>query len=739
MQFPNAQLRCLAGLTLVALVTACNGAEGNGGGGTPDPAAPSSPPAQGLPGPAGPASTDSKIQSALSEGKITPEEGWRYRLAARFNPAALPEEYRPDANSPQDELGSQSGGDRFLNTLIGALPTLSNAAQKEFVGYLIPPSYVGSAHGMGRSLPKAAAQKEERDEIIPTPIPQEGWTHTETTELKIWWQADHPDDEFVARRLIGVFPTIKNKLDALMGKTMISDAGVHRFRAPDGTHMAWGDGGNGKLDIYVGHIQGATQALTVPYLPGCSEVASFMLFDRTQGSTIRKAEAGLAHEYMHVLQNTFTRGHACDSYNRVDEGTANFAIQYVFPQNDYEKEYDTFFKGPHTSLASYDYHTWPFYLFMERTLGSSSIRDIFENNALLDGIESVNQALPGGFAKQFPLYTIREWNQTEVEDDFRDWDGLDWKPQKMWEVNVPTERISVQADARGVFKREEEMGGQKALEPLSRRYFHFVFDDPTIRSVDVAAVPGYDPTGKLRLKVLIKRVGREFEAEDWSEKEEATEFCRDVQDEKIEEMVLIFSNVAFPEQGGSGAPKVQTGFELSATRFGCKTWRGEFRSTWEYSGPSGQDSMSTSAEVTFEREGVNATGNFVGRFKASEGSGNFVYSGRRKSGDGWCSGNTSGVFTVVSDRSNTIGMYPHQVGTPNEGKYLGGVGVLSPEFFLVTYHCGGNKPPIQGAVVPNVWSTGAGFRRANPDGTLSGTSSVPGVGFNYEWMIRPVD
>ncbi len=39
-----------------------------------------------------------------------------------------------------------------------------------------------------------------------------------------------------------------------------------------------------------------------------------------------------------------------------------------------------------------------------------------------------NAALPGGFEKQFPLYTIRVWNQTEVEDDFRDWDAIPWMP-----------------------------------------------------------------------------------------------------------------------------------------------------------------------------------------------------------------------------------------------------------------------------------------------------------------------
>ena len=477
-------------------------------------------------------SSDAKIEKALAEGKIVRDDAWKLKLMARFNPAQLPEAYKGD---------SSRNADSILTNLASEIPTLSPASQKSLIGYFIPPIYEGSK----LLSPGSQAEKDSDSNALniidksetPFPIPRQDWTFYETSDVKIWWDKSQPDDGKDAARIASIFKTVKTKLEALTGKAFISDAGTHQFKGPSGETFAWGDGGNGKLDIYVSNLSDAL-ALTVPYPPTCSEVSSFIVIRKTLAHDSEEIEATLAHEYMHVLQNTYVRGRACKEYERVDEGTANWAIQYVFPKNNWEHRYDNFFLTAEYPLWDWSYDTWPFYLFMERTLGEKSIPDIFSNYALSSHMEAVNQALPGGFEKQWPFYPIREWNQTDVSDDFRTWDGLNWKPL----YNIYHDKLEVnevKPDAKGNYRYESEVH----IKPLARQYFHFVFNNPSIRSVRFEATLGYEPTHKGRIKALVKYFNKAFVVEDWSQKTEDTEICRDVYDEKIEEIVLIFTNV----------------------------------------------------------------------------------------------------------------------------------------------------------------------------------------------------
>ena len=68
----------------------------------------------------------------------------------------------------------------------------------------------------------------------------------------------------------------------------------------------------------------------------------------------------LAHEFMHVLQFTYHYADDCDEYTKLDEATAQWAIDYVVPHNDHEHATDAFLPNPGAALWRQSYDGWPF-------------------------------------------------------------------------------------------------------------------------------------------------------------------------------------------------------------------------------------------------------------------------------------------------------------------------------------------------------------------------------------------
>jgi hypothetical protein len=572
----------------------------------------------------------------------------------------------------------------------------------------------------------------------PTPLPRANWKFVENTDVRVWWQNEIPNNKEKAQYILSIFPPIKAKLETLVGKTYVSDAGVHRFKDKEGVESVWGDGGNGKLDIYIGPLTGAL-ALTVAYPPGCSEAPAFMLLRNTMASG-KYAEAALAHEYMHVLSFAHAHGRTCSEYEDVDEGIANWAINYVNPANNYEHDYDRKIIRAGDSAIGNHYNNWPFFLFLEKNHGAKTIPAIFNNYQLLSNWEAVNSSIPGGLKKQWPLYNVTQWNQIDDLMDFRDWDNYSKHPLYNNDFDE-IKPIEVKPDAKGNFYVEKEF----KIKALANNYFHFKFTDSNIRSVTFEAIPMYEPTRKLRLNVLVKKFAKAWELEDWGKKTESTEVCREIHDEKIEEIIFVFSNIDYPKGGqdwrfGSDTPTLEYAFNVQATNIACKKHLGTFKANSDLRGSDGSfHKFDVSTKATFEPEGKNSSDHFIGRFWVTDGGGSFSYSGAVVSRGALCHGTLAGQFALVKRKGGgSIGLYPHQANTPNQRHYAGALGATEPASFNVTYVCPGNIPPVVGAVTPFTWATGL-RNTVDPDGIMRGTwgMNVPEGNINYEWTIKP--
>lgn|GEM_PF-3739834 len=673
---------------------------------------------------------DELIDKAVKEKKITVEEGFLFKIRARFNPDQVPSEYRGKPDEHQTHALMMA-----IKNMIGKVDA---NGQRELVGFMIPPSYKDSRL-FGGSSKIEAGDKINKAENDPLPVPSANWKFVENTDVRVWWQGELPEDEGSAKYVLGIFPGIKAKLDALVGKTYVSDTGIHRFKDKEGVEKVWGDGGNGKLDIYIGPLIGAL-ALTIAYPPGCSEAPAFMLLRSTMANG-KYAEAALAHEYMHVLSFAHVHGRGCGEYEDVDEGIANWAINYVNPANNYEQEYDHKMLYAGATAIGDTYNNWPFFLFLEKTLGVQTIPAIFNNYHLLSNWEAVDQSIAGGLTKQWPLFTVRQWNQIAELEDFRDWDQFEQHPIYNNGFDEEIKPIEVKPNEKGNFFYEKEF----KVRALAANFFHFKFTDPTIRSVTFEAIPRFEPTQKLKLKVLVKKFAKAWEVEDWGQKEETTEVCREVHDEKIEEIIFIFSNVKFPKKGqdwrfGSDTPSLNYEFNVQATNIACKKHLGTFKTIVDFKHTNGSAHyFDVDSKATFEPEGYNSDGHFIGRFWVTEGGGSFNYRGSVLSEGALCHGTMVGQFSIVTKkRGSSLGIYPHQAKPANQRRYSGAIGSIEPASFNVTYTCPGNKPPVTGAVTPIIWSTGMNHF-VEPDGVMRGTYDInsPEGSVNYKWTIKP--
>lgn len=671
---------------------------------------------------------DELIDEDINNKSISTDLGFLYKIYSRFELNKLPVKYRAQVD------------DSKTHDLVRAISrVLENTSdvniQNELVGYIIPPIYTGS------KLNTNPIQNFNKDNSpIPDPLPSVEWESVENADVKVWYQKSEASKVAQpARELAAFFPEVRAKLDALVGRTYLSDAGPHKFTDLEGKIRSWGDGGNGKLDIYILPMTGYL-ALTVTYPKGCSEKPSWMAIRPTMlyGND---AKAAIAHEYMHVLQFTYPHGRTnCSEYDYPDEGMANWAINYVYPNNNREHgDYDLI-RWTGKSLAQTSYSSWPFFLFLEKNFGSQTIPNILNSYDLLSSWEAVDHSIPGGFQKQWPLFQVPRWNQIDQFDNFNKWDNWDEKP-KFADDWDPLDIIEVKPDQKGNFYYEKKM----KVKGLGNHYFHFKFVDPSIRSITFEAITSFEPTQKLKLNAMVKRKAKAWVLEDWSDKYESTEACQDIHDQKIEEIIFSFTNVDFPKDGADWSsdlsiPKIEWEFNVQATNIGCNHLKGEFESTLDFKKPDGSfDYLETTAKATFGPEGYNEDDHFIGRFWVLDGGGSFNYKGAVVSNGDLCTGTVTGQFALeVRKKGGSIGMYPHQAKTSNNRRYTGAVGTIQPSTFPVTYICPGNKPPVQGVVRPPVWATGM-VNVAQPNGEMNGTYTTKATDGSilYKWKIKP--
>lgn len=681
--------------------------------------------------------SDQLIDEAVKENHISYNQGFLYKIRMRNNPLTVPPEYQGEVDHTKSH--------HLMRSIGNIIKDAEANIQQELVGFIIPPIYQGSK--LFSSEEKKGPINKAFDQPIPEPFPKADWVYLENSDIRVWWQnGEHNEDN--AQEILGFFPEIKEKLEKLTGKKLISDAGKHFFKDKEGHTKYWADGGNGKLDIYIGQIKEPTYlGLTVTYPESCSESASFILLEESLYGT--RLKAALIHELMHVYSFTYVHGRTCKEYEDADEGIANWAINYVDPKNNFEQDYTSLIDHPGWGMATMDYRSWPFFLFMEKKFGEKSIPDILENYHLLSNWEAVNQALPGGFEKQWPLFTASQWNQIEEFDDFNDWD--EWNVKPYWNELLGNsnnfEPSEVKPNEKGNFLFQKEF----EIKPLATDFFHFKFSDPKIKAVVLDLLPKYETSNLLRVKVFIKKAGHLWEIEDWSKKAASTEYCKQVNDEKVEEIVIAFSNIYYPKSGekAEGIPTVKWNFALQATNMACKSWKGSFKAektTDVSSGPiTDIGTIELSSDANFDRF-VKSDGSRANRFNVREGgNGTYRYKGTFKIENEdekvLCTADTTGFFSIkAKTQNNGFGLNPFNASEILSRTYSGRINATIPDNITVTYNCSNNSTFTKKIIFPPAWETDIdGKNFVDSESKMLGNYSKQHQQdkFKYSWAIAP--
>lgn len=594
------------------------------------------------------------IAAAVARGEISAETGLLYRIYADFGDPRLPAIYRGD-DPAQFETD-------VLRQAAAQWNTLAPDVRAAILPFVTPPMYAGSWGDPARYAPGAAARA-AADVPIPCQLGAQesllpGWTRIEQGDFYIWYSlngdpASNTDPAAVAaaaQMVAALVQQIYQQEHALIGRDLPSDAGEPC------------NGGDGKFDIYMTRVRANALALTVGYPPGCELRPSFMSVapDVVNGDRAM-AELLLAHEFMHTFQfGSYDYAGNCNDNTWVDEATASWAADYVFPANN--KEHEMWAKKYLEELFAMPldrgngYSQYLFFFFLTRQNGNANLVPQFyaQLEHEPDVLTALDAVIPGGFDDSWPEFALYNWNRAPV-DDYKQWDQLPYGAAAATRnaEGEPVDPLPVVLGDNGddIISFHAEF-----LPHLTARYHHFTFPDDTVRSVTFYSgyagqltqqqidLPGLPPPGSTLMYVaerpaenvgvktwaIYRLEGKEtWEApEDWTATPART-FCRDVKTERIAELVVIESNSSPTENAFS------PGFvsEMHVSNIGCHRWESQSTYTRVLPGPVTETFEAT---VTWERlqvtEDVNAMTVYVpvagtGKWQIKSAGGSCVYAG----------------------------------------------------------------------------------------------------------------
>jgi hypothetical protein len=478
-----------------------------------------------------------RIRADEQLNRLSAEKGLLYKLLAAFRDRRLPRRYRGD----RGEFSATA----LLAEAQHMLPRLSRRARAEVRPFLIPPIYRGSWAQL-RTAHFAAGQSEE---FRPCTIDRRLWSTSEAMvgdefnpdgspklPVRFWWKTQSGYSANSAKELA---EQLRSKdfarLATLMGVTqLVSDRSL-----PCG-------GIDDRLDIYV-HPDAAPA--TASLLSGdaleCPATPSYV---QLQAGARR---GDLAHELMHVLSNTKPRRGSCRGWLYLDEMTATWAEDYVFPNDNSEHtarksklitnpalELWAGYPFPETSDYPNGYPAWTFlYSVTKVTNRPDIVREIYEYARDRRPLDALESALPGGLSKRWPAFARFAWNRElkpqGLVESFFSWDRLTARPS----VDVTSLRLRGGRVLRQPLPIE--------LKPLGKQYWHIDLSDRKARRI-VYRHPRPLRNGLIHTHAFVKLAGRGWHLDNWTlEKEQ--EFCRDDPAEDVEELVIVHSLARRPD------------------------------------------------------------------------------------------------------------------------------------------------------------------------------------------------
>lgn len=615
------------------------------------------------------------IDAAERRGEINAETALVYRVLADFDDPRLPGHLRGNVESPAIDSSS-------VAEAVARYDSLSAGAKAILEPFLIPPFHVGSW--------AEASTPGITNFSLCGPVAIGSWSSvlSPSRNVRIWWNKANPGDAVVASNLTTVADRAVLTFTSLLGRSLISDGGS------SGPCR----GGDDAIDVALVD----PKSKTVPFLPGTKAVSSYILLQRNPPDGV---EMTLVHELFHVFQYTYDVKEfgVITNYKWLSEATATWAQHHYSPAGDSGKEHRAaphFLDRPELPLyevnAGHEYGAYLFFLYLTQKYGDQIIRNIWNATLSAGALDAVNNVIPGGFRERWPDFAREAWNREHV-NTFQRTDALAAGAQPKDEFNAA---LGGGPDANQKMPID--------MAPLTASYHRYVFSDPNVRifywingltmrttrqrmvsegedfgEFYFVAPAAQEVKDEAKIQALVK-VGGSWRTLDWSNERQAR-FCRQEADERIEELVLIYSNSQFRDP----AKRLQHAAEppiILLSNIACSGWRGE--TTFRDDTPILWTAKA--ANLVFEHAGMFAAQEgealvLMGSRYDATGTGRAVISGS----DGDCSyqgdqtfplapGGTL-LFLVVHDNA------PPQADTHR--KYWGATGAASPPIFSYTVRC----------------------------------------------------
>lgn len=505
-----------------------------------------------------------RLDAARAAGRLTAGKQALYALQALARDPRLPAELAGATTSTE-------GTDELIRSVVAASATFSKSEKRALIPFFAPPSAPGSAWPQARTKKKpkksvivgkgaraaasraavASAARADADcsgynmlkDSPYTGTWAKPWIAIPTADGKalIWYQEGNAAAKGSATTYAAEFPGIWKKLTAEFGEPQ-SDKGTDCYAGPDGRFDVYVD--NGLTWMAAGGVgtrgAGHTLGVTMPY-PSAS--ATFCT-NRPAWISVKAGQPRftLAHEFMHAIQFSHTYASCDEPLGWWDEGGANWAADFVYPDDNLERDFGDWAANP---LGSSDfvwanYRAYPFWMFLQRTYGTGVLKSIFAQMKTKKALDAVNAGIPGGFAEQWPRFALQLWNISPIgspgfpiKESFDAWDH--------WPIH-PTKPPSPDLVLDGAKEKTFELpiqNAKAAAEPLSVAAYHQVF----VRDDDVREIKFTNKlkgSGPAHVQALLRLKTGEWKLKDWTGNDAV--LCRDNPDEDVQELVIVSTN-----------------------------------------------------------------------------------------------------------------------------------------------------------------------------------------------------
>ena len=476
------------------------------------------------------AAARANVPQRAQASKLAPGKELLYELKALSGKAKLPRKYRKLAKVPSGVV---------LGNLASKYRTLPAADQAALAPFFIQPRYRQSAWGpLARASSRRPARTSDTDPCSGLESVSGGWAGVETPHAWFWYRPASSGANARARALAAQFTS----------KIWPTLTGAFK-PVEDSAGSACDPAGDARIDIYLtppGNAVLGSAGGVAPVIPlgdPCGPLPSFVIIPENA------TRWTLAHEFMHVIQWAYR---ACERHPAWVEGTATWAGDYVYKNDQGEHRWKTALASPFVSMLAADsesgYNAWPFWYSLAKKDKVDGVKRVFNALATQNFAGALEAGPSDGLREAWKRYAVERWNASPigsggfpVAQSFKKWDSFNTKPG-----GVPVENVSLGGAKTKTFELATSTQG-----PLTTWFNRVKISDGRVRHVKFENKDFGKPGAVVQ--AFFKLANGRWRLEDWSDRSSAS-FCRDRPNENVVELVIASSN-ASPRGAPLGAVK----------------------------------------------------------------------------------------------------------------------------------------------------------------------------------------